>query len=111
MRLYAQSLLGISVGFGPVLGLCGGRKKKQDDIFIIGFDGSPDALKSIEEGRLDATLTQKPIDMGDKGIAAIQTLLDGGTVENRIFTPVEMIDSSNVEEFGANLNEQLAAES
>ena len=84
-------------------------KQKQDDVFIIGFDGSPDALKSIKEGKLDATLAQKPIDMGYKGVEAIQTLLDGGTVENRIFTPTEMIDSSNVEEFEANLNEQLAA--
>lgn len=82
-------------------------KQMQDDVFIIGFDGSPDALKSIKEGKLDASLAQKPIDMGYKGVEAIKTLLEGGTVENRIYTPTEIIDSSNVEEFEAALNAQL----
>lgn len=86
-------------------------KQKQDEIFIIGFDGSPDALKSIKEGKLDASLAQKPIDMGYKGVEAIKTMLEGGTVDNRIFTPTEMVDSSNVEEFEANLNAQLEAAS
>lgn len=84
-------------------------KQKQDEIFTIGFDGSPDALKSIKEGKLDATLAQKPIDMGYKGVEALRVLLDGDTVEGRIFVPTEIVDSNNVEEFEANLNEQLAA--
>lgn len=82
-------------------------KQKQDDIFIIGFDGSPDALKSIKDGKLGATLAQKPIDMGYAGVEAIKTLLEGGTVEDRIYTPTEVIDGSGVEAFEAELNEQL----
>lgn len=84
-------------------------KQKQDEIFTIGFDGSPDALKSIKEGKLDATLAQKPIDMGYRGVEVLRALLDGDTVEDRIFVPTEIVGSNNVEEFEANLNEQLTA--
>ena len=81
------------------LGAISAAKAANKQIFIIGFDGSPDALKSIKEGKLDASLAQKPIDMGYKGVEAIKTLLEGGTVENRIFTPTEMVDSSNVDQY------------
>lgn len=84
-------------------------KQKQDDVFIIGFDGSPDALKSIKDGKLGASLAQKPIEMGYKGVEAIKTLLEGGTVEDRIFTSTQIVDSSNVEEFESQLNAELEA--
>ncbi len=82
-------------------------KKKTDQIFIIGFDGSPDAIKSIKEGKLGASLAQKPIEMGYKGVEAIKTLLAGGTLEDRIFTSTLMVDKANVEEFEKQLNAEL----
>ena len=52
-------------------------------------------------------MAQKPIDMGYAGVEAIKTLLEGGTVEDRIFTPTEVVDGSTVEDFDAELNAQL----
>lgn len=82
-------------------------KQKQKDIFIIGFDGSPDALKSIKDGKLGASLAQKPIEMGYKGVEAIKTILEGGTVEDRIFTTTQIVDSKNVEEFEKQLQAEM----
>jgi len=82
-------------------------KQLQDSIFVIGFDGAPDALTSIKDGKLGATLAQKPIEMGEKAVEALQTLFEGGTVESNIYTSTTMVDKNNVEEFEADLNEQL----
>lgn len=82
-------------------------KQKTDDIFVIGFDGAPDALKSIKEGKLGASLAQRPIEMGYKGVEALSTLFEGGTVEPNIYTTTVMVDSENVEEFEADLMEQI----
>jgi len=86
---------------------CEGRKRTE--IFIVGFDGSPDALKSIKAGKLGASLAQKPIDMGYKGVEAILKSLKGEQVEALIESPVEIVDKSNVEAFEAKLNAELAA--
>lgn len=82
-------------------------KKKQDDIFVIGFDGSPDALKSIKEGKLGASLAQQPIAMGYAGVEALKTLMDGGTVESKIYTKTIMVDGKNAEEFEKDLLSQI----
>lgn len=82
-------------------------KQKTDDISVIGFNGDPDALKSIKEGKLKASLAQRPIEMGYKGVEALNTLFEGGTVETNIFTSTIMVTSENVEEFEADLAEQI----
>ena len=82
-------------------------KQKQDDIFVIGFDGSPDALKSIKEGKLGASLAQQPIEMGEKAVESLKTIFDGGTIESNVFTDTQIIDSKNVEAFEKDLTEQI----
>jgi len=74
---------------------------------VIGFDGSPDALKSITEGKLGASLAQKPIEMGEKAVESLKTLFEGGTVEPNVYTDTQIIDSSNVEAFQKDLTEQI----
>ena len=82
--------------------------KRRTDIFIIGFDGSPDALKSIKEGKLGSSLAQQPIAMGYKGVESVLTLLGGGTIPPVVFTPVTMVDKSNVDAFEKDLLDQIA---
>lgn len=81
--------------------------RQRTDVFIVGFDGSPDALKSILAGKLGGSLAQKPVEMGYKGVEAILQVLDGKQLETRIFTSVQLIDKSNVEEFQKNLQAEL----
>lgn len=82
-------------------------KQKTNDVFVIGFDGAPDALKSIKDGKLGASLAQKPIEMGYKAIEALDTLGKGGTVEPNIYTSTVIVDKSNVEEFEKDLTAQM----
>lgn len=42
----------------------------QDDIIVIGFDGTEDALQSISNGELNATIAQQPEEMGRLAVQA-----------------------------------------
>ena len=69
----SQSLPGISGGFGPVLRLCGGRKKKQEKALALSvrlgdhnhpqcgrFQGLELALFRLTRFEIGAVLSQKP---------------------------------------------------
>ncbi|MFB9861576.1 D-ribose ABC transporter substrate-binding protein [Salinicoccus siamensis] len=55
-----------------------------DDVLVVGFDGSEDALNSIENGALDATVAQQPDLMGETAINAVEKLENGEDVEDEI---------------------------
>jgi len=81
-----------------------GAKK---DIIVIGFDGQKDALDSIEEGRLDATVAQHPFDEGYLGVEAAIKAIRGEEVNPRIPTPIEIITKDNVTEFKEKIRKQM----
>lgn len=58
------------------------------DILVIGFDGSSDAFKAIEEGKLSATIAQQFDLIGQKAVQTAADILQGKTVEKYI--PVEI---------------------
>ena len=58
------------------------------DIKVIGFDATDDALAKIEEGKLAASVAQKPEEIGKSAIDTAITHLKGETVEE--FIPVEL---------------------
>lgn len=58
------------------------------DIVVIGFDATEDALAKIEEGQMDASVAQKPEEIGKAAIDTAVTYLNGETVEE--FIPVEL---------------------
>lgn len=62
--------------------------KRQQQMFVVGFDAIPDALKAINAGRMAATIAQQPKVMGELAVRAASTLLKGGTVAK--FTPVPL---------------------
>lgn len=61
----------------------------------VGFDGSPDALKSILEGGLTASVAQSPYNIGYKGVETALKALKGEQVEAVIDTGTYVIDKSN----------------
>jgi ribose transport system substrate-binding protein len=69
------------------------------EVVIVGFDGSPDAVKSIIEGKLTASVAQMPILQGYTGVETALKLLKGETVEDHIKLPVEVVTKENAEEF------------
>lgn len=58
------------------------------DIKVIGFDATDDALAKVEEGKLAATVAQKPEEIGKVAIETAAAYLNGEKVE--LFVPVEL---------------------
>lgn len=61
------------------------------NIPVIGFDGNEDALKSIEEGKLTATVAQQPELIGQLAVQAAYDVLQGKTVEKSIPAPLKLV--------------------
>lgn len=61
------------------------------DIVVVGFDATDDAQKAVKEGKMAATVAQKPDLMGATAIETAQKLLDGKSVEKEIPVEVELI--------------------
>lgn len=72
---------------------------KLDDLVIVGFDGNPANLASIEAGEQSATIKQDNVRMGAEAVANVIGLIKGEEVP--AFTPIDgiLITSDNVADF------------
>lgn len=70
---------------------------KSDQVKVVGFDGTADALAAIKGGRMAATVAQQPYEMGKLGVDTAIAFLDGKTVEKTTYVPVKLItaDTAN----------------
>jgi len=58
------------------------------NIIVVGFDATDDAVKSVEAGKMAATVAQQPDMIGSLGVETAQKILKGESVEK--FMPVEL---------------------
>lgn len=58
------------------------------NILVVGFDATDDAVKAVEEGRMAATVAQKPRDMGRISVEAALKHLQGESVDE--YVPVDL---------------------
>ncbi|HEC2155867.1 TPA: D-ribose ABC transporter substrate-binding protein [Staphylococcus delphini] len=61
------------------------------DILVVGFDGNEDAMKSIKNKQLNATVAQQPDVMGQKAVTSILQLMDGKKVAASIKIPLKLV--------------------
>lgn len=61
------------------------------DIKIVGFDATDDAQKAVKDGKIAATVAQKPDKMGETAIGTAVKIMAGETVEKSIPVEVELI--------------------
>lgn len=61
------------------------------DILVVGFDGNEDAMKSIKNKQLNATVAQQPDVMGQKAVTSILQLMDGKKVPASIKIPLKLV--------------------
>nr|WP_207739914.1 D-ribose ABC transporter substrate-binding protein [Clostridium sp. 1001271B_150615_H5] len=61
------------------------------DIKIVGFDATDDAQKAVKDGKMAATVAQKPDKMGETAIEAAVSIMAGETVDKSIPVEVELI--------------------
>ncbi|MEP3276494.1 MAG: substrate-binding domain-containing protein [Stappiaceae bacterium] len=72
---------------------------KLDDMFIVGFDGNPGAAVAIIAGDLEASVAQRPYQMGQIGIESLLALAKGDTIDENIDTGAVLVTKENAEEF------------
>ena len=73
---------------------------KTDEIKVFGFDGSDDALRSIDAGRLTATVMQFPVMMAEMSAVLADEYLNGRTdFDSRTPVEVVLVTRDNVSEF------------
>lgn len=70
----------------------GAQKALEDagmnDVLVVGFDATDDAVKSVEDGKMAATIAQQPELIGSLGIETAVKIISGESVET--FIPVEL---------------------
>ena len=68
---------------------------KTGKVKIIGFDAVPEAREAIKAGKIHADVIQKPREIGQKTIEAIQTYLSGGSVSATILIPCALFGQAD----------------
>ncbi|MEH7481067.1 substrate-binding domain-containing protein [Neobacillus drentensis] len=69
---------------------------KTPTIKAIGFDSSPKILNFVEEGVLDATVVQKPFNMGYLAVEQAVSILEVKTKGKLLYTDSEIITKENM---------------
>lgn len=64
---------------------------KENDIIVVGFDGNDDALKSIEDKEMTATIAQQPVEMGRLAVQAAKDHFDGNEPDAEIPSPLKLV--------------------
>ena len=59
-----------------------------DDVLVVGFDATDDAVASVQKGDMAATIAQQPKLIGETAVELAHRYLSGEKVEN--FAPVEL---------------------
>lgn len=70
----------------------------EDKVQLVGVDGMVEAIKLIKTGVYDGTVEQSTYMMGYEGIMAAEKFNNGEELEKVVYTPLTLIDSSNVDE-------------
>jgi len=58
------------------------------NIIVVGFDATDDAVKSVQDGKMAATVAQQPSLIGELGVDAAKKVMDGATLD--AFVPVAL---------------------
>ncbi len=65
------------------------------DILVVGFDATDDAISSIKDGKMGATIAQQPDLIGATSVETAIKLMNGETVEKAIPVEVTLITAEN----------------
>ena len=79
------------MALGAVKAIAGARK----NIIVVGFDATDDAIASIKDGEMSATIAQQPDLIGSTAVDTAIQLINGETVEKSIPVEVTLITAEN----------------
>ena len=94
------TLVGMSAldGVGIVDGL--GEIAPNKEVYITAFDVLPETLTLIDKGKIAATISQDPEEMGRRAMEVMLDIKQEEYVEGKIFTTTEIIDAAKVKQRG-----------
>ena len=61
------------------------------DIFVVGFDATNDAVAAVKEGKLAATVAQKPAEIGAIGVEVADKIVKKQAVEKNVPVALELV--------------------
>ncbi|MFD1887667.1 ribose ABC transporter substrate-binding protein RbsB [Paenibacillus wenxiniae] len=67
------------------------------DIPVVGFDGNEDAINSIKQGQLTATVAQQPKLIGQMAVDAARDVLQGKSVASSMPAPLKIVTKDRAE--------------
>lgn len=68
----------------------------RSEVKVIGLDGIVDAMKSVEDGGLAATVAQFPYVVGAMGVEACAAAIAGRELPKKVDAPVQVVNKDNV---------------
>ncbi|QWT19553.1 ribose ABC transporter substrate-binding protein RbsB [Bacillus sp. NP157] len=75
------------MALGAVQALAGKNKK----VLVVGFDGTPDGKKAVQDGNMAATVAQQPEEIGRLGVETAKKLVDKQPVDKSIAVPLKLL--------------------
>ena len=72
---------------------------KKDNVLVVGVDALDDALQSVKDGKMDATVYQDCKGQAEGAIEAAYKLAKGESVEKEILIPFILVTTENVDEY------------
>lgn len=74
------------------LGAIGAAKSAGKQILVIGFDGTADGVKAVQDGDMAATIAQQPDKMGEIAVEIAQKIAKGEQVEKNIAVDLKLVE-------------------
>lgn len=64
---------------------------KHGNIIVVAFDGTPDGIKAVKDGKMAATVAQQPAEIGRLGVETAQKLLSNQSVDKSVAVPLKLV--------------------
>ncbi|MDX3100699.1 D-ribose ABC transporter substrate-binding protein [Nonomuraea angiospora] len=85
----------MALGAIKALGARAGQRVK-----VVGFDGTPDAIRAVRAGTLSATVAQQPRLLGQQAVDAAVKAANGEGIPKAVAVPVKPATKENADQFG-----------
>lgn len=73
--------------------------KAGKSVQVVGFDGTPDGLKAVQDGTLYASVAQQPKELGRIAVRNALRAAEDKKVEQTVKVPVKVVTQQNVAGF------------
>ena len=64
---------------------------KHGSVVVVAFDGTPDGIKAVKDGKMAATVAQQPGEIGRLGVDTAQKLLSNQSVDKSVAVPLKLV--------------------